>query len=152
MAALLIVAHAPLATALAAVAAHVDSAAATPVEALDVSPAMAPDAVDAALRAALLRLQAGDGGEVLVLADVFGASPCNAAMRVVDGQRSRVVTGVNVPMVWRALTYAREPLETLVARAVGGATQGVMQVAPPRRQNQTTAVARSDANHAHHQQ
>ena len=43
--------------------------------------------------------------------------------------RARVVAGVNVPMLWRALCYADEPLEELVTRAVDGGTQGVMQVA-----------------------
>ena len=49
----------------------------------------------------------------------------------------KVVTGVNVPMLWRTLCYADESLDAVVARAMAGATQGVMQVATSRPQNQT---------------
>jgi PTS system ascorbate-specific IIA component len=33
-------------------------------------------------------------------------------------------------MLWRALCYADEPLDTVAARALGGAVQGVLAVAP----------------------
>jgi PTS system ascorbate-specific IIA component len=58
------------------------------------------------------------------------------ASRVVDGQRSRLVTGVNLPMLLRSVSYRHEPLDTLVARAVSGGNQGVMQVAVAAPQNQ----------------
>ena len=80
---------------------------------------------------------------------------CNVAQRLADGQTVKVVTGVNVPMLWRALNYAHEPLDTLVARAVSGAMQGVMQVATARPQNQTQSVGPKpgdDLNAYHHQQ
>ena len=64
-----------------------------------------------------------------MLVDVFGATPCNAALRLADPATVRVVAGVNVPMMWRALCYADEPLDALVARAVTGASQGVMPLA-----------------------
>jgi PTS system ascorbate-specific IIA component len=86
------------------------------------------------------------GAEVLILADVFGATPCNAALNVADGVRSRVVAGLNVPMLWRALCYADLPLADLVGRAVDGGRQGVMQVAAPRRQNQPNRSAADDPN------
>ena len=65
----------------------------------------------------------------LVLTDVFGATPCNVAQRLVDGVNSRLVTGVNLPMLLRAVSYRAETLDSLVSRAVVGGTQGVMQVA-----------------------
>ena len=49
---------------------------------------------------------------------------------------SRIVTGVNVPMLLRTVCYRHEPLDALVARAVAGGTQGVMQVAVTAPQNQ----------------
>jgi PTS system mannose-specific IIA component len=72
----------------------------------------------------------------LVLADMFGATPCNVAQRLVDGARTRLLTGVNLPMLLRAVTYRHEPLEQLVARALAGGTQGVIQVAGTAPQNQ----------------
>jgi mannose PTS system EIIA component len=90
--------------------------------------------------------------ETLILTDIFGATPCNSALRVVDGLRSRVVAGVNVPMLWRSLCYSTEPLDTLVARAVGGGSQGVMQVTPARPQNQAAPRLSDDQVDDHHQQ
>jgi mannose PTS system EIIA component len=140
MTALLIIAHAPLATALRQVAAHVFPDRASVVAALDVTASMTPEqACDQA--SALLT-----GGDTLVLTDVFGATPCNVALRLAERQRVRVVTGVNVPMLWRTLCYSDEPLDALVARALAGATQGVMQAHPTRPQQQARPAAQEDAN------
>jgi PTS system mannose-specific IIA component len=147
--AVLLIAHAPLASALLAVANHVYSEQDRQIAAVDVDPAMTADSVEAVAREALARL---GGGEVLILTDVFGATPCNVAQRLADGVSMRVVTGVNVPMLWRSLCYLREPLDALVARAVAGATQGVMQVAHTRPQNQTHPTTTNDPNHSRHQQ
>jgi PTS system ascorbate-specific IIA component len=149
MAAILIVAHAPLASTLAAVAAHVYPDCGSRLVALDVAPQASIDEVEAQLRALIsLRPEA----EVLMLTDVFGATPSNAAMRVADGVRARLVTGANVPMVWRSLCYADEPLERLVTRAVEGATQGVLQLSSPRRQNQGAPSSSSHDQVEHHDQ
>jgi PTS system mannose-specific IIA component len=132
MPALVLVTHAPLAGALATVAAHAFPDCASRLRRVDVEPGEDIDQVASRLRELLPA-----SGEVLILTDVFGATPCNAALRVADGQRVRVVAGVNVPMLWRVLCYEREPLEQLVTRAVEGAAQAVMQVSVPRPQNQT---------------
>lgn len=131
---ILLLAHAPLASALRDVAFHVFPECGASLEALDVGAEQDDAAVEAAVRA---RLAAHAGDETLILADVFGATPCNAALRVADGTQARVVVGVNVPMLWRALCYRHERLDLLVERACAGAVQGVMPVSPPRRQNQS---------------
>jgi PTS system mannose-specific IIA component len=51
---------------------------------------------------------------VLVLTDIFGATPSNVAQKLVDGVKSRLITGVNLPMLLRAVSYRHEPLDTLV--------------------------------------
>jgi PTS system mannose-specific IIA component len=129
MTALLIVAHAPLASALKAVAGHVYAERGPTIEALDVPPTATPDEVCAQARALMAR---GSSPDWLVLTDVFGATPCNAAQRLADPAHVRVLTGVNVPMLWRALCYADEPLETVAGRALGGGAQGVLPVVPGR--------------------
>jgi PTS system ascorbate-specific IIA component len=91
-------------------------------------------------------------GDTLILADVFGATPCNAAQRLADGVRVRVVAGVNVPMLWRTLCYAQEPVESLVERALAGASQGVLQVTPTRPQQQARGASDADAKSARHDQ
>lgn len=84
-------------------------------------------------------------GEALILTDVFGATPCNVAQKLADGVRVKVVTGVSVPMLWRALGYANEPLDSLVARALAGAMQGTMQVDPARPRDRSRDLTQSDA-------
>lgn len=142
MARLLVVAHAPLASALQAVAAHVYPECAGELAAIDVQPGSPAEAVEAQVREGL---RAAGGGDVLILTDVFGATPCNAALAAADGTRARVVAGVNVPMLWRTLCYADEPLDALVARALAGATQGVLQATPTRPQQQARGAGEADA-------
>lgn len=149
MASILVVAHAPLASSLQAVAQHVFPDCACCLGSLDIEAGSGLESVETAVRAAIAALGAT---EVLILTDVFGATPCNAAMAASDGVHIRVVAGVNVPMVWRALTYAAAPLEELVLRAVDGATQGVMQVSLRRRQNQASIPAHHDQVANQHQQ
>ena len=149
MAQLLIIAHAPLASSLQAVAQHVYPDCGAHLAAIDVLPGASADEVSAQVREVLA---AAEGAEVLILADVFGATPCNAALAAADGVRCRVVAGVNVPMLWRTLCYAGQPLDDLVNRAVAGAAQGVMHVAVPRRQNQAAPVVSHDQVQHQHQQ
>ena len=132
-----------------AVARHVYAERAHLLAAVDVEAAMPAEVVEARAREAIDRLGAT---EVRILTDVFGATPCNVAQRLADGVQARVVTGLNVPMLWRTLCYLGEPLDALVTRAVAGASQGVMQVSCTRPQNQSPAAASHDPNASHHQQ
>jgi len=121
MAQLLLVAHAPLASALGEVAAHAFPTCAAQLDVLDVP-------AEWSLELAIERLQAKMSvvGPVLVLVDVLGATPANAALACAAlRQETLVVHGVNVPMLWRTLCYAHEPLDTLAGRAVEGAARGV---------------------------
>lgn len=146
---LMIIAHAPLASSLKAVAEHTFPDCARLLEALDVPPDMPLDEVETQAREMLARVRSP---EALIFTDVFGATPCNVAQRLGDGAQVRVIAGVNVPMLWRALCYATEPLEAVVMRAMAGATQGVMQVATSKPQNQTLKPGGNDQDPSHHQQ
>ena len=146
---LMIIAHAPLASALKAVAEHTFPDCARTLEVLDVSRDMAIEDVEARAREMLERVRTP---EALIFTDVFGATPCNVAQRLGDGVQVRVIAGVNVPMLWRSLSYASEPLEAVVTRAMVGATQGVMQVASSRPQNQTLKPGANDQDKHQHQQ
>lgn len=137
---IVLIAHAPLASAMLRVAEHVFPDCAAGVDAFDVEPGMTPEQIDGALR--VLTGRRGSDDEVLVLVDTFGASPANAAARVADGTRVRLVTGLNVPMLWRTLCYRAERLDGLVERAVSGGTNGIMPVSAPRPQHQSPASAR----------
>lgn len=148
---IVIVAHAPLASALKAVAHHVYPEAGARLSAVDVAPGAGLDEVEAQVRAQLAPALA-EGRDVLLMVDVFGATPCNAALAAAEGPRVRVVAGVNVPMLWRTMCYASLSLDDLVARAVAGASQGAMHVAVSRRQNQGQAPSHHDPVQHHDQQ
>lgn len=136
MNAILIISHTPLAHALRECALHVFPECGPDVVALDVLPEAPPEETLALARQAIGQLFGRESVQgVLVLSDLFGATPCNVAQKLVDGVRSRLVTGVNLPMLLRSVSYRHEPLDALVMRAVSGGNQGVMQVAvepPPR--------------------
>ena len=152
MARLLIVAHAPLASALQSVAQHAFPELARCVLALDVWPQSRSEEVEAQARALLHENEDDEPQDTLILTDVFGATPTNVAQRLADGVRVRVLAGVNVPMLWRALNYAQLPLDELVTRSMAGATQGVLPVASTRPQNQAYQPQAHDSHKHHHQQ
>ena len=131
---ILILAHAPLASALRQCVLHVFPDNSAGLAALDVQPNTPPEETLAQARIMLGQLGTAN---VLVLVDVFGATPCNVAQKLIDGVHSKLITGINLPMLLRSVTYRHEPLDALVARALAGATQGVMQVAVTAPQNQT---------------
>ncbi|MES2880413.1 MAG: PTS fructose transporter subunit IIA, partial [Pseudomonadota bacterium] len=123
---ILIIAHAPLASALRQCVLHVFPDAAAEVAGFDVQPNVPPEETLAGVVLALAQLNTP---QTLVLTDVFGATPSNVAHKLVDGITSKLIAGVNLPMLLRTVNYRNESLDSLVARALAGGTQGVMQVA-----------------------
>lgn len=152
---ILIIAHAPLASALRSVAQHAFPECGARLEALDVAPQQSPEEAEEAARSLLARVRNPDA---LIFTDVFGATPCNIAVRIAGqfnaagGAQVKVVSGVNVPMIWRSLCYQDETIEMLLARAMSGATQGVMQLASSKPQNQAQKTAAHDQDAHQHQQ
>ena len=72
-------------------------------------------------------VDSGDG--VLLLTDIYGATPSNIAAKLAVADRAELVAGVNLPMLLRVLTYRDRDMQTLVKRAVAGACDGVLHVA-----------------------
>ncbi|HEV6964872.1 MULTISPECIES: PTS sugar transporter subunit IIA [Roseateles] len=124
---LLVIAHAPLASALRQVAEHTFPDCAPTLTVLDVDPGMCADDVEAAARALMDATRSTDW---LVLTDVFGATPSNGALRLA-GEQVQVLSGVSVPMLWRTLCYAgQKPLTELARRAMQGAVSGIVATPP----------------------
>lgn len=69
-------------------------------------------------------LDQGDG--VLILSDIYGATPCNLVNRLLVAGRVEGVAGVNLPMLVRTLTYRKSDLRTLIAKALSGGREGVI--------------------------
>jgi mannose PTS system EIIA component len=71
-------------------------------------------------------VDSGDG--VLILTDVYGASPSNLAMKLLESGRVEGLAGVNLPMLLRALTYRDKDMATLLAKAATGGRDGVLNM------------------------
>lgn len=70
-----------------------------------------------------------DSGEgVLVMTDIYGATPANIAMKLLEAGRVEGIAGVNLPMLLRALTYRDKDMETLLARATTGGRDGILNM------------------------
>lgn len=68
------------------------------------------------------------GGGVLILTDIYGATPSNLATKLLEPGRVEGVAGVNLPMLLRAITYRDKDMDTLVTRAVAGGRDGVINM------------------------
>ncbi len=146
-----IIAHVPLASALRACALHVFPEAHAHIAAFDVRPNLPADESQASANIMLEQLtQATGNSSTLMLTDIFGATPCNVAMKLMDGVNRKLIAGVNLPMLMRAMTYRHETLDLLVLRASAGGIQGVMPVAVTAPQNQKLKT--HDKNKHDHQQ
>ncbi len=72
------------------------------------------------------KLDAGNG--VLVLTDMFGSTPSNVAQGLQQqGFAIRVVTGLNLPMLFRVLNYPHLELSQLAKKAVSGGKEGIFE-------------------------
>lgn len=70
-----------------------------------------------------------DSGEgVLVMTDIYGATPANIALKLLQPGRIEGLAGVNLPMLVRALTYRDKGMETLLTRATQGGRDGVLNM------------------------
>jgi PTS system mannose-specific IIA component len=125
---IVIIAHAPLASALRQCVAHVFPDRVGDVEAVDVLAQASPEQ-----SLAQAQQTAGHFGAapLLLLTDVLGATPSNVARQLLAGREARLLAGVNLPMLLRAVSYQHEPLDELVVRALQGGSQGVQQVLVP---------------------
>ena len=84
-----------------------------------------PDTLLPAASAALRRVDGGVG--VLVLTDLYGATPSNLAAKLARlGTPVRRVSAVSLPMLLRVMNYAELGLDALPAIAAAGARNGVV--------------------------
>jgi PTS system ascorbate-specific IIA component len=123
---LLLITHATYGESLIQCACHVLNRRPPQIAQLGVSPQDDPLDVLPAAEQLLKLVDTGDG--VLVLTDVFGATPANIAIKLLRPGRIEGVAGVNLPMLLRALTYREKDMETLITKAVAGGRDGVIEM------------------------
>jgi PTS system mannose-specific IIA component len=77
-------------------------------------------------RAMLEMVDSGSG--VLVMTDIFGATPSNIALKLIEPGRVEGVAGVNLPMLLRALSYRDQDMAILLAKTIGGGRDGILNM------------------------
>jgi PTS system ascorbate-specific IIA component len=71
-------------------------------------------------------LDQGDG--VLILTDIFGATPCNIITKIIKPEKVNAIAGVNLSMLIRSISYCHEPFDVLIAKAIQGAQDGIIHI------------------------
>ena len=68
------------------------------------------------------------GKGVLILTDIFGATPCNIITKIIKPGKVNAIAGVNLAMLIRSISYRHESFDTLVAKAIEGAQDGIIHI------------------------
>jgi PTS system mannose-specific IIA component len=85
-----------------------------------------PDAIVPVAEDLIRFLDQGDG--VLVMSDIYGATPSNIAARLLEPGRVEGIAGVNLPMLIKALSYREQPLGIALAKAMEGGAGGICPI------------------------
>lgn len=128
---ILVVSHEPLGTALIHCTRHIFGRMPAQLAALDVIPDEDPEAALAGANELIARIN--DGSGVLVLTDIYGATPSRIAARLADPYRIVVLAGVNLPMLVKALNNRRLPVEDLPELLSNSARSAIIEVEAPAR-------------------
>lgn len=68
------------------------------------------------------------GKGVLILTDIFGATPCNIITKIIEPEKVNAIAGVNLSMLIRSISYRHESFDTLIAKAIEGAQDGIIHI------------------------
>lgn len=124
MIAIIVVTHGNIGNELISAAQHTFGCPVVRLEAFPVSSKDSCEQLETSLRARIQALDDGDG--VLLLTDIYGATPANVASRMVASGKVEMVGGVNLPMLLRALNYRNLPVQDLVNKALSGGLSGIV--------------------------
>lgn len=125
---ILVVSHEPLGTALIHCTRHIYGRMPPQLAALDVIPDEDPDVVLSGARELMSRIN--DGSGLLVLTDLYGATPSRIAARLAEPHRVVVIAGVNLPLLVKALNNRRGPLDEMAGLLADSARNAILEVAP----------------------
>jgi PTS system ascorbate-specific IIA component len=125
---ILVVSHEPLGTALIHCTRHIFGRMPPQLAALDVIPDEDPEAALAGARELMSRIN--DGSGVLVLTDIYGATPSRIAGKLAEPHRVVVIAGVNLPLLVKALYNRRVPLDELTDLLSESARNAILEIQP----------------------
>ncbi|MGD9941819.1 MAG: PTS sugar transporter subunit IIA [Burkholderiaceae bacterium] len=124
----MVVSHEPLGTALLHCLRHIFGRLPPQVAALDVIPDEDPEFASGAARDLLMRIN--DGSGVIVLTDLYGATPSRIAMQLAAPHRVCVLAGVNLPLLLKAITHRRMPVEELFDLLIEAGREAIRPALP----------------------
>ncbi len=120
---ILIIAHGELGSTLIHCATHVLGHTPAKVASMAVAGRVDPDALLEQAKQHINDLD--DGAGVLILTDMVGGTPSNIATRALIPGQVEGLSGANLPMLVRALTYRQSALATVLSKAMAGGKEGV---------------------------
>ena len=120
----LLLTHEAMGDALIETARHLLGRISLKVDAFSIPPGSDTDFAMTSAAARVRKLDSGDG--VLVLTDIYGATPSNVIDKIQPlGVKIRRVSGLSLPMLLRVLNYSEQNLAELAQTAADGARAGV---------------------------
>lgn len=120
---ILIITHGNIGQSILDIATRIIGSVPMPVKAIDIDMNANSDALLTEINNIGNNINTGDG--VLILTDLFGATPSNIISST-DIQDCIVVAGINLPMLLRVMNYHSLPLYELSDKAVDGGKDGIM--------------------------
>lgn len=124
---ILVISHEPLGTALISCTRHIYGRLPPQLAALDVIPD--EDTAEASVAARQLYARISDGSGVLVLTDIYGATPSRIAAKFAEPYRCVVIAGANLPMLLKAINYRKgRDLEELADLIMPAAKEAIMPI------------------------
>ncbi|MDC1286616.1 PTS fructose transporter subunit IIA [Gammaproteobacteria bacterium] len=127
---ILVVTHEQLGAQLVAIAAAILCKEMAPVACVSVPANISPQQLGKyadLIRDSMISKDSGAG--VLVLTDVYGATPDNLARYFGEQHNACVISGINLPMLLRVLNYSGQSLPQLCDTAIAGAKSGIQTCA-----------------------
>jgi|TARA_B110000971_G_scaffold124329_1_gene127258 mannose/fructose-specific phosphotransferase system component IIA len=71
-------------------------------------------------------LESGHG--VLIMTDIYGATPCNLLSKFIEEDKVEVVTGINLPMLIKAISDRKDNINTLIHDSIKCAKKNIKKI------------------------
>ena len=71
-------------------------------------------------------LESGHG--VLIMTDIYGATPCNLLNKFIEEDKVEVVTGINLPMLIKAISDRKDNINTLINDSIECAKKNIKKL------------------------
>ena len=123
---ILLVTHGEIGKSLIDCAAHILDRTPISVESLSINSSNNLDNYSNVIAKKIRDLDSGNG--VLIMTDIFGATPCNILNKFIKDNKVEVITGINLPMLIKAITERNDNLNLLVNDSIDCAKKNIKKI------------------------